>query len=83
MLHDELLTFSSDYRFQGLRVPSGMNSLWFYSIQGVFRVAFELYSRQQQLSILESFQVSQRTFIFFRVTVTFVFSSAWRYVIVF
>ncbi|XP_076127155.1 uncharacterized protein LOC143106657 [Alosa pseudoharengus] len=50
------LVFSSEYRLHGLRVPSGMNSLWFYSIQGIFRVAFELYSKQQQLSILESFQ---------------------------
>ncbi|XP_062399310.1 uncharacterized protein si:ch211-110p13.9 [Sardina pilchardus] len=50
------LVFSSEYRFHGLRVPSGMNSLWFYSIQGIFRVAFELYRKQQQLSILESFQ---------------------------
>ncbi|XP_076843329.1 uncharacterized protein LOC143487918 [Brachyhypopomus gauderio] len=50
------LIFSSDFRFQGLRVPSSSNSLWFYCIHGVFRVAFELYSKHDQLSILESFQ---------------------------
>ncbi|XP_028852953.1 uncharacterized protein LOC114800059 [Denticeps clupeoides] len=50
------LVFSSDHRFNGLRVPCSSNSLWFYSIQGVFRVAFELYSKQEQLSVLESFQ---------------------------
>lgn len=50
------LVFSSDCRFQGLRLPCSHNSLWFYSVQGVFRVAFELYSRQDQLSAMESFQ---------------------------
>ncbi|KAL2092058.1 hypothetical protein ACEWY4_011856 [Coilia grayii] len=50
------LVFSSEHRFHGLRVPCGTNSLWFYSIQGIFRVAFELYGKQEQLSILESFQ---------------------------
>lgn len=50
------LVFSSDFRFQGLRLPCSSNSLWFYSVQGVFRVAFELYSKQDQLSIMESFQ---------------------------
>ncbi|XP_051973130.1 uncharacterized protein si:ch211-110p13.9 isoform X2 [Xyrauchen texanus] len=50
------LVFSSDCRFQGLRLPCSNNSLWFYSVQGVFRVAFELYSKQDQLSIMESFQ---------------------------
>ncbi|XP_067293809.1 uncharacterized protein si:ch211-110p13.9 [Pseudorasbora parva] len=50
------LVFSSDFRFQGLRLPYSSNSLWFYSVQGVFRVAFELYTKQDQLSIMESFQ---------------------------
>ncbi|ROL44361.1 hypothetical protein DPX16_8783 [Anabarilius grahami] len=50
------LVFSSDFRFQGLRLPCSSNSLWFYSVQGVFRVAFELYNKQDQLSIMESFQ---------------------------
>ncbi|KAG1957559.1 uncharacterized protein si:ch211-110p13.9 [Pimephales promelas] len=50
------LVFSSDFRFQGLRLPFSNNSLWFYSVQGVFRVAFDLYSKQDQLSIMESFQ---------------------------
>ncbi|XP_073670872.1 uncharacterized protein [Paramisgurnus dabryanus] len=50
------LVFSSDCRFQGLRLPFSSNSLWFYSIHGVFRVAFELYSKQDQLSVMECFQ---------------------------
>ncbi|KAK1806816.1 hypothetical protein P4O66_005299 [Electrophorus voltai] len=50
------LIFSSDIRLQGIRVPCSRNSLWFYCIHGVFRVAFELYSKQDQLSVLESFQ---------------------------
>uniref|UniRef100_A0A3B3RCT1 Uncharacterized protein n=1 Tax=Paramormyrops kingsleyae TaxID=1676925 RepID=A0A3B3RCT1_9TELE len=49
------LVFSS-FRLHGLRLPTGNNSLWFYSIQGVFRVAFELYSQHEQLSVLEAFQ---------------------------
>uniref|UniRef100_A0A3Q4HPH2 Si:ch211-110p13.9 n=3 Tax=Pseudocrenilabrinae TaxID=318546 RepID=A0A3Q4HPH2_NEOBR len=49
------ITFSS-FRFHGLKVPSANNSLWFYSIQGLFRVAFELYSKQDQLAVLENFQ---------------------------
>ncbi|XP_035496349.2 uncharacterized protein si:ch211-110p13.9 isoform X3 [Scophthalmus maximus] len=43
-------------RFHGLKVPSANNSLWFYSIQGLFRVAFEMYSKQEQLAVLENFQ---------------------------
>ncbi|XP_010895640.4 uncharacterized protein si:ch211-110p13.9 [Esox lucius] len=50
------LHFSSAFRFHGLRVPTGSNCLWFYSIQGVFRVAFEMYNKQEQLSVLENFQ---------------------------
>ncbi|KAI2664024.1 hypothetical protein ROHU_032610 [Labeo rohita] len=50
------LVFPSDCRFQGLRLPRSSNSLWFYSVHGVFRVAFELYGKQDQLSIMESFQ---------------------------
>ncbi|KAL4646607.1 hypothetical protein GN956_G10099 [Arapaima gigas] len=50
------LTFSSAFRFHGLRLPTSSNSLWFYSIQGFFRVAFELYSQQEQLSLLDTFQ---------------------------
>ncbi|KAI5625299.1 hypothetical protein C0J50_15158 [Silurus asotus] len=50
------LAFSSDFKFQGIRVPCSHNSLWFYCVHGVFRVAFELYSKQEQLSVLESFQ---------------------------
>ncbi|KAM4576592.1 uncharacterized protein PAE49_006633 isoform 1-T3 [Odontesthes bonariensis] len=50
------LCFSSAFRFQGLKVPAANNSLWFYSIQGLFRVAFEMYSKQEQLAVLENFQ---------------------------
>ncbi|KAF7661605.1 hypothetical protein LDENG_00258080 [Lucifuga dentata] len=48
--------FSSAFRFHGLTVPTSSNSLWFYSIQGLFRVAFELYSKHEQLGVLENFQ---------------------------
>ncbi|XP_046872712.1 uncharacterized protein si:ch211-110p13.9 isoform X1 [Hypomesus transpacificus] len=50
------IIFSSAFRFHGLRVPTANNCLWFYSIQGLFRIAFELYSKQQQLTVLEHFQ---------------------------
>ncbi|KAG8456075.1 hypothetical protein GDO86_002030 [Hymenochirus boettgeri] len=50
------LNFSSDFRFEKLRLPGGLNTLWFYSIQGVFRVAFDLYTREDQLSVIESLQ---------------------------
>ncbi|XP_026176858.1 uncharacterized protein LOC113138538 [Mastacembelus armatus] len=50
------IKFSSAFRFHGLTVPTASNSLWFYSIQGLFRVAFELYSKQEQLAVLENFQ---------------------------
>uniref|UniRef100_UPI0037E86300 uncharacterized protein n=1 Tax=Semicossyphus pulcher TaxID=241346 RepID=UPI0037E86300 len=48
--------FSSAFRFHGLKVPTVNNCLWFYSVQGLFRVAFEMYSRQEQLAVLENFQ---------------------------
>lgn len=48
--------FSSAFRFHGLKVPTVNNSLWFYSVQGLFRVAFEMYSKQEQLAVLENFQ---------------------------
>ncbi|XP_028269518.1 uncharacterized protein LOC114441008 [Parambassis ranga] len=48
--------FSSAFRFHGLKVPTSNNSLWFYSVQGLFRVAFEMYSKQEQLAVLENFQ---------------------------
>ncbi|XP_069034621.1 uncharacterized protein [Embiotoca jacksoni] len=50
------INFSSAFRFHGLKVPASNNSLWFYSVQGLFRVAFEMYSKEEQLSILENFQ---------------------------
>ncbi|XP_071386666.1 uncharacterized protein [Centroberyx affinis] len=50
------IQFSSAFRFHGLKVPTASNSLWFYSIQGLFRVAFEMYSKQEQLAVLENFQ---------------------------
>ncbi|KAK5871519.1 hypothetical protein PBY51_004398 [Eleginops maclovinus] len=48
--------FSSAFRFHGLKVATANNSLWFYSVQGLFRVAFEMYSKQEQLAVLENFQ---------------------------
>uniref|UniRef100_A0A8C5LQK2 VPS33A core subunit of CORVET and HOPS complexes n=1 Tax=Leptobrachium leishanense TaxID=445787 RepID=A0A8C5LQK2_9ANUR len=50
------LNFSSDFKFEKLRLAGAVNSLWFYSIQGVFRVAFDLYSREEQLAVIESLQ---------------------------
>lgn len=52
-----ILSCVTAFRFQGLKVPSANNSLWFYSIQGLFRVAFEMYSTQEQLAVLEDLQV--------------------------
>ncbi|XP_069789339.1 uncharacterized protein [Narcine bancroftii] len=46
------LNFSSEFRFEGLKMPIMVNSLWFYSIQGLFRIAFEMYSKNQQLDVL-------------------------------
>ncbi|XP_076586994.1 uncharacterized protein LOC143320865 [Chaetodon auriga] len=48
--------FSSAFRFHGLKVSAVNNSLWFYSVQGLFRVAFEMYSKQEQLAVLENLQ---------------------------
>ncbi|CAN9513183.1 unnamed protein product [Ophioblennius macclurei] len=48
--------FSSAFRFHGLKVPTTNNSLWFYSIQGLFRVAFDIYSKKEQLAVLENLQ---------------------------
>lgn len=50
------VNFSSAFRFHGLRLPTSSNCLWFYSIQGLFRIAFEMYSKQEQLAVLENFQ---------------------------
>ncbi|KAM6931455.1 uncharacterized protein FYW49_003333 [Xenentodon cancila] len=50
------INFSSAFRFQGLKVPAANNSLWFYSVQGLFRVAFEMYNKQDQLAVLDNFQ---------------------------
>ncbi|XP_029295824.1 uncharacterized protein LOC115013568 isoform X1 [Cottoperca gobio] len=50
------INFSSAFRFHGLKVATANNSLWFYSVQGLFRVAFEMYSKQEQLAVLENFQ---------------------------
>ncbi|KAM4707634.1 uncharacterized protein O3C94_007645 [Discoglossus pictus] len=50
------LQFTSDFRFEKLRLPNTVNSLWFYSIQGVFRVAFDLYNREDQLAVIDSLQ---------------------------
>ncbi|OCT98393.1 uncharacterized protein LOC108705694 isoform X2 [Xenopus laevis] len=51
------LNFSTDFKFDRLRLPSGINTLWFYSIQGVFRVAFDLYDREDQLAVIENLQI--------------------------
>ncbi|XP_069475723.1 uncharacterized protein [Ambystoma mexicanum] len=50
------LNFGSEFRFHRLKLPASVNGLWFYSIQGVFRVAFEMYTRDHQLALLDSFQ---------------------------
>ncbi|KAG9487693.1 hypothetical protein GDO78_007473 [Eleutherodactylus coqui] len=50
------LNFSTEFKFEKLRLPSGLNNLWFYSIQGLFKVAFDLYSREEQLAVIESLQ---------------------------
>ncbi|XP_075034011.1 uncharacterized protein LOC142095108 isoform X2 [Mixophyes fleayi] len=50
------LNFSTEFKFERLRLPGGLNSLWFYSIQGLFKVAFDMYSREEQLAVIESLQ---------------------------
>ncbi|XP_061788980.1 uncharacterized protein [Nerophis lumbriciformis] len=50
------IQFSSAFRFRGLKVPTSNNGLWFYSIHGLFRVAFETYTKQEQLAVVENFQ---------------------------
>ncbi|XP_059844205.1 uncharacterized protein si:ch211-110p13.9 [Hypanus sabinus] len=50
------LSFSSELRFEGLKMPTMVNNLWFYSIQGLFRIAFEMYSKEQQLDVLVALQ---------------------------
>ncbi|XP_075197939.1 uncharacterized protein LOC142299351 [Anomaloglossus baeobatrachus] len=50
------LNFSTEFKIDKLRLPAGLNSLWFYSIQGLFKVAFDLYSREEQLAVIESLQ---------------------------
>ncbi|KAM8865578.1 uncharacterized protein ACB058_006780 [Synchiropus picturatus] len=50
------LHFSSEFRFHGLKVSTCSNALWFYSIEGLFRVAFEIYNKLEQLSVLENLQ---------------------------
>ncbi|XP_071999965.1 uncharacterized protein [Engystomops pustulosus] len=50
------LNFSTEFKFEKMRLPGGLNSLWFYSIQGLFKVAFDLYSREEQLAVLDSLQ---------------------------
>ncbi|XP_060699632.1 uncharacterized protein si:ch211-110p13.9 [Hemiscyllium ocellatum] len=46
------LSFGAEFRFEGLKVPTVVNNLWFYSIQGLFQVAFEMYTKDQQLEVL-------------------------------
>ncbi|XP_075710676.1 uncharacterized protein LOC142743619 [Rhinoderma darwinii] len=50
------LNFSTAFQFEKLRLRGGLNSIWFYSIQGLFKVAFDLYNREEQLAVIESLQ---------------------------
>ncbi|XP_061528406.1 uncharacterized protein si:ch211-110p13.9 isoform X3 [Phycodurus eques] len=46
----------SGLRFRGLKVAPSNNGLWFYTIHGLFRVAFEIYAKREQLAVLNNFQ---------------------------
>ncbi|XP_061622947.1 uncharacterized protein si:ch211-110p13.9 [Phyllopteryx taeniolatus] len=48
--------FSAGLRFRGLKVAPSNNGLWFYTIHGLFRVAFEIYAKREQLAVLNNFQ---------------------------
>ena len=48
------VVFPSGCRIKGLRGTG--DNFWFYSIQGLFRVAFEYYSREEQKDLLEKLQ---------------------------
>ncbi|XP_049618132.1 uncharacterized protein si:ch211-110p13.9 [Syngnathus scovelli] len=48
--------FSSAFRLRGLKVAASSKGLWFYTIHGLFRIAFEMYAKQEQLLVMENFQ---------------------------
>ncbi|XP_061673724.1 uncharacterized protein si:ch211-110p13.9 isoform X2 [Syngnathoides biaculeatus] len=48
--------FSAAFRFRGLKAAPSNNGLWFYTIHGLFRVAFEMYAKPEQLAVLNNFQ---------------------------
>ncbi|XP_037113911.1 uncharacterized protein si:ch211-110p13.9 isoform X2 [Syngnathus acus] len=48
--------FSSAFRLRGLKVAASSNGLWFYTIHGLFRIAFEMYAKREQLLVVENFQ---------------------------
>ncbi|KAM9821759.1 uncharacterized protein si:ch211-110p13.9 [Syngnathus typhle] len=50
------LHFSSAFRLRGLKVAASSNGLWFYTIHGLFRIAFEMYAKQEQLLVMENLQ---------------------------
>ncbi|XP_063820532.1 uncharacterized protein LOC135066778 isoform X2 [Pseudophryne corroboree] len=55
-VEDNMIPVFLDFKFERLRLPGGLNNLWFYSIQGLFKVAFDMYSREEQLAVIESLQ---------------------------
>ncbi|XP_077377392.1 uncharacterized protein LOC144018744 isoform X2 [Festucalex cinctus] len=48
--------FPSEFRFRGLKVAASNNGLWFYNIHGLFRFAFEMYTKREQLAVMDNFQ---------------------------
>lgn len=48
------INFPSSVRLNGIQGTS--KGVWFYNIQGLFKVAFELYSREEQLEVLKHLQ---------------------------
>ncbi|XP_077417448.1 uncharacterized protein LOC144048880 [Vanacampus margaritifer] len=48
--------FPSEFRFRGLKVAASNSGLWFYNIQGLFRIAFDMYGKQEQLAVMDNFQ---------------------------
>jgi hypothetical protein len=48
------VNFPSFVRINGIQGTA--RGVWFYSIQGLFRVAFEMYSREEQLDMLKCLQ---------------------------
>ncbi|XP_051924061.1 uncharacterized protein si:ch211-110p13.9 [Hippocampus zosterae] len=48
--------FSSAFRLRGLKVATSNNGLWFYTIHGLFRIAFEMYAKREQLAVMDNMQ---------------------------